>query len=158
MGQISYQRILSPAVLANVRAMVRDLSANLWSNALSTPIRAAQQRGFQVEPLGKKAAYINGKRCVERKACWHDTGNKRLYLSIACPRVDFDICAWKLPDGRFLILPKKLADFRQTTFNPDESGHPGNASSTHHYREYIDNWSLLEAPGISKRTDKSTRP
>ena len=118
----------------------------------------AQKRGLQVEPLGKKAAYINGKRCVERKACWHDTGNKRLYLSIACPRVDFDICAWKLPDGRFLILPKKLADFRQTTFNPDESGHPGNASSTHHYREYIDNWSLLEAPGISTRTDKSTRP
>lgn len=47
MGQVSYQRILSPAVLANVRGMVRDLSANLWSNPLSTPIQAAQQRGLR---------------------------------------------------------------------------------------------------------------
>lgn len=47
MGQISYQRILSPAVLANVRGMVRDFSAGLWSNPLSTPILAAQQRSFR---------------------------------------------------------------------------------------------------------------
>lgn len=113
----------------------------------------AQKRGFQVELLGKKVAYINGKVCVERKACWHNLGtseHKRAYLSINRPTVEFDICAWKIPDGRFLILPEELTDFRQTTFNPEESRHRGTASSSHHYRQHIDNWSLLGEPGSSK--------
>ena len=113
----------------------------------------AQKRGFQVEPLAKRVAYINGKLCVERKACWHDigkTGDKRVYLSIVRPKVKFDICAWKIPDGRVLILPEKLVGFRQTTFNPNESGHRGTASSSHHYRQHIDKWSLLGPPGGSK--------
>jgi outer membrane cobalamin receptor len=53
MGQAAYQHIFSPQVLANVRGMARDLSAALWSNALSTPIFAGQNRGF-------REAYING--------------------------------------------------------------------------------------------------
>ncbi|HLN01146.1 MAG TPA: hypothetical protein VK335_17785 [Bryobacteraceae bacterium] len=51
-GQISYQRTLSPWLLASVRAAVRDLSAGLWSNALATPIFAAQQRGFRESYAG----------------------------------------------------------------------------------------------------------
>ncbi len=47
MGQISYQRVFSPRLLGNTRAMVRDLSARLWSNPLSTPILADQDRGFR---------------------------------------------------------------------------------------------------------------
>lgn len=113
----------------------------------------AQERGFQVEPLGTKSAYINGKICVQRQACWHDIGKgkyKYTYLSIYQPTCPFDICAWKLPDGRFLILPKELVGFTQTTFNPEESERPGTASSSHYYREYIERWSLLGRPRGAK--------
>src|SRR5260370_2851804 len=78
----------------------------------------AQKRGFAVELLGTRHAYINGKLCVQRKACWHDVGkreDKYTYLSIRKARGRFDICAWNLPDARLLILPKKLTGFRQTT-------------------------------------------
>jgi hypothetical protein len=47
MAQFSYQRVFSTPMLADVRGMVRDLSAGLWSNASSTPIAAAQDRGFR---------------------------------------------------------------------------------------------------------------
>ena len=56
MGQISYQRVLSPSLLAAVRGMVRDLSAELWSNPLSTPILADQQRGFREAYIGASLA------------------------------------------------------------------------------------------------------
>ena len=46
-GLIYYQRVISPALLFDVEGSVRDDSANLWSNSLSTPIVAAQQRGFR---------------------------------------------------------------------------------------------------------------
>jgi hypothetical protein len=113
----------------------------------------AQKRGFEVEPLGARSAYINGKLCVQRNACWHDVGSnehKYTFLSIRQPTVRFDICAWKLPDGRFLILPKKLSGFTQTTFNPEESERLGTASSSHYYRQHIERWSLLGRPRRSK--------
>jgi hypothetical protein len=113
----------------------------------------AQKRGFQVEPLGTKSAYINGKICVQRQACWHEIGKgkyKYTYLSIHRPTGRFDICAWKLPDGRFLILPEKLVGFTQTTFNPKEGERPGTDSSSHYYREYIERWSLLGGPRRAK--------
>jgi hypothetical protein len=113
----------------------------------------AQKRGFAVEPLGTRSAYINGKLCVQRKACWHDirkSYQKYTYLSIRPPRGRFDFCAWKLPDGRFLILPKKLTGFRQTTFNPEESERLGTDSSSHYYRQHIERWSLLGRPRRSK--------
>src|SRR5437660_426503 len=92
----------------------------------------AQKRGFEVELLRPRSAYINGKLCIQRKACWHDLRQnkyKYTYVSIFRPAGEFDICAWKLPDGRFLILPNKLMAFRQTTFKAEESKHPGTASS-----------------------------
>jgi len=46
-GQFSYQHIFSSSVLADVRALVRDLSAGLRSNAVSTPIVAQQDRGLR---------------------------------------------------------------------------------------------------------------
>ncbi|HKF26090.1 MAG TPA: TonB-dependent receptor, partial [Candidatus Acidoferrum sp.] len=46
-GQISYQRALASWLLGSIRAAVRDLSADLWSNPLSTPMLANQQRGFR---------------------------------------------------------------------------------------------------------------
>jgi outer membrane cobalamin receptor len=46
-GQLSYQRILSSAIVADVRAMFRGVGAGLSSNEASTPIAAFQDRGFQ---------------------------------------------------------------------------------------------------------------
>ncbi len=49
MALLSYQHIFSPSVLGDVRGMLRDLSAGLRSNALSTPIAASQDRGVREE-------------------------------------------------------------------------------------------------------------
>lgn len=46
-GQAAWTHLFSPSVLLNLRGSVEDLSANLWSNRLATPIVAAQQRGFR---------------------------------------------------------------------------------------------------------------
>ena len=45
--QLRYQHIVSPSLLFNARGAYQDLSASLWSNALSSPIVAAQDRGFR---------------------------------------------------------------------------------------------------------------
>lgn len=44
-GQFSYQRVLSSAVVADVRAMIRSVGADLTSNESSTPIAPFQDRG-----------------------------------------------------------------------------------------------------------------
>jgi outer membrane cobalamin receptor len=46
-GQFSYVHIFSPQVALDVRGMVRDISSTLWSNPLSTPIVASQDRGLR---------------------------------------------------------------------------------------------------------------
>ncbi len=46
-GQAGWDHLISSDLLFEVRAAVEDLSANLWSNNLSVPIIAAQQRGFR---------------------------------------------------------------------------------------------------------------
>jgi len=46
-GQAAWTHVLSSRLLLNVRAAVEDLSANLWSNVLATPIIAFQERGFR---------------------------------------------------------------------------------------------------------------
>jgi hypothetical protein len=45
-GQLSYQRVLSSAIVADVRAMIRNVAAGFSSNTASTPIAAFQDRGF----------------------------------------------------------------------------------------------------------------
>ena len=46
-GQISYLHVFSPNLLGDLRGMVRDVSAGLWSNDLSTPVEASQQRSYR---------------------------------------------------------------------------------------------------------------
>lgn len=46
-GVVSYQRIVSPSVVADARAMFRSVGADLSSNDASTPIAAFQDRGFR---------------------------------------------------------------------------------------------------------------
>ncbi len=48
-AQFSYQHIFSPNVLSDFRAMARDITAGFWSNDLSTPIIASQDRGYHEE-------------------------------------------------------------------------------------------------------------
>jgi outer membrane cobalamin receptor len=45
-AQLSYQRVLTSAIVADVRAMIRGVGAGLSSNAASTPIATFQDRGF----------------------------------------------------------------------------------------------------------------
>jgi outer membrane cobalamin receptor len=45
-AQVAWSRVLAPQLLLSVRGSVADLSAEMWSNASSTPIIVAQQRGF----------------------------------------------------------------------------------------------------------------
>ena len=59
-GQVGWNHVVSPEMLLNVRASVEDLSANLWSNALATPIIASQQRGF-------RRSYLNTSLAVQKK-------------------------------------------------------------------------------------------
>jgi hypothetical protein len=46
-GQVSWEHVFSPSLLGSVRASVRDVGANLWSNPLSTPILASQERNYR---------------------------------------------------------------------------------------------------------------
>jgi hypothetical protein len=46
-GQVHYQHTFSARALGSVRGMVRDLTAKLWSNTLSTPVYVEQNRGFR---------------------------------------------------------------------------------------------------------------
>ena len=46
-GQIHYQHVFSPRMLGEARGMVRDVAAELWSNALATPVFTEQDRGFR---------------------------------------------------------------------------------------------------------------
>jgi hypothetical protein len=52
MGQFGWQHIFSASTLFDVRGMIRDLTARLWSNPLATPIAADQERGFREGYLG----------------------------------------------------------------------------------------------------------
>jgi TonB dependent receptor-like, beta-barrel len=58
-AQFSIQRIFSSSVVGDVRGMVRDVSARLWSNPESTPIVASQDRGF-------REFYLNGSVSAHR--------------------------------------------------------------------------------------------
>lgn len=52
-AQFSIQRIFSANVVGDVRGMLRDVSAKLWSNPESMPIVVSQDRGF-------REFYLNG--------------------------------------------------------------------------------------------------
>lgn len=46
-GQVSYQHVFSPSLLGSIRGSIRDVTASLWSNPLSTPISASQNRAYR---------------------------------------------------------------------------------------------------------------
>lgn len=78
-AQFSIQRIFSSSIVGDVRGMVRDVSANLWSNPQSTPIIASQDRGF-------REFYLNGSVAGHRGAHeWKAGGD----MSAGTVREDF---------------------------------------------------------------------
>lgn len=50
-GQIHYQRTISSRALGSIRGMIRDLSSELWSNPLATPVHVGQDRRFREAAL-----------------------------------------------------------------------------------------------------------
>ena len=46
-GQIAYTHIFSASLLGEMRGSVRDVNAGLWSNSLSTPVIANQERSLR---------------------------------------------------------------------------------------------------------------
>jgi len=60
MGQVSHTHQFSPHVLLQARGMVRDTSARLWGNALSTPILPDQDRGFREGYAGGSVSVSHG--------------------------------------------------------------------------------------------------
>src|SRR5205085_7283500 len=65
----------APWLLANVRAMVRDLSDSLWSNPFSTPILANQQRGF-------RESYVGGSISAHRGVHEMKAGGEAIWTSV----------------------------------------------------------------------------
>ncbi len=59
-GQISYQHLFSPSLVGVIRADIRDVSAGLWSNPLSTPVFAQQDRDYRETYWNGSLAGNNG--------------------------------------------------------------------------------------------------
>ncbi len=74
-AQFSYQHIFSANVLGNLRAMTRDITAGLWSNDLSTPMIAGQDRGYHEQ-------YVKGTISVHAGRHELKTGVESDYASI----------------------------------------------------------------------------
>jgi outer membrane receptor for Fe3+-dicitrate len=74
-GQISHTHLFSPNVVLQMRGMVRDTSAELWSNELSTPILPMQDRGF-------REGYLGGSLSVKLGSHEFKTGADALFDSI----------------------------------------------------------------------------
>ena len=74
-GQVAWTHVVSPRLLASIRGMVQDVSANLWSNPQSTPIQPGQQRGF-------RQGYANGSLSWHRGAHELKVGTDALFGSI----------------------------------------------------------------------------
>jgi hypothetical protein len=75
MGQVSHTHQFNPHVVLQVRGMVRDTSARLWGNPLSTPILPDQDRGF-------RESYAGGSVSVNRGSHDFKFGADGLFTSI----------------------------------------------------------------------------
>jgi TonB dependent receptor len=75
LGQISHTHLFSPNVVLQMRGMLRDTSAEIWSNPLATPILPAQDRGF-------REGYLGGSLSVQRGAHEFKAGADAIFDSI----------------------------------------------------------------------------
>jgi hypothetical protein len=93
-GQVSYTRVFSASLLGTVRGSIRDVSAALWSNPLSTPISASQDRNYRE---GYWALKDGMRLSMKNLATTSSTTNLTEFLSstMTCPRpIDFEDTHW----------------------------------------------------------------
>jgi hypothetical protein len=60
LGQVSHTHLFNANVLLQLRGMLRDTSALLWSNSLSIPIVPRQDRGFREGYFGGSVSLMHG--------------------------------------------------------------------------------------------------
>jgi hypothetical protein len=68
LGQLSHTHLFNANVLMQVRGMVRDTSALLWSNSFSIPILPTQDRGFREGYLGGSVSVTHGSHEIKAGA------------------------------------------------------------------------------------------
>src|SRR2546422_4299165 len=109
-GQVSHSHVFSPHVLGQFRAMARDTNASFWSNALSTPIRPSQDRGF-------REGYVAGSLAAHYGQHELKTGVEGWFSSVR-EDLDFHIVTYRL--GTVRIFDQDIPqDFH---FNNQSSG------------------------------------
>jgi carboxypeptidase family protein len=74
-GRVSYQHVFSGSLVGDLRGMVRDVNAGLWSNPLSTPISAEQNRDY-------REGYLNGSLAGHHGRHEWKTGVEARYASV----------------------------------------------------------------------------
>jgi Carboxypeptidase regulatory-like domain len=109
-GQVSYQHVFSPSLVGSIRASVRDVSADLWSNPLSTPIIASQDRNYREAYWDVSLAGHSGFN--EWKA-----GTQGRYAS-ANEKFAYDIVAYDI-DGQPVFDSDTPPSFRFSGHKPD---------------------------------------
>ena len=102
-GQVSYQHVFSPSLLGAIRGMVRDVAADLWSNALATPIAASQDRGF-------REGYLNGSLSGHHGRHEWKTGFEASFASVH-ESFGYDITAYNI-NGVPIFDPNTPPSFR----------------------------------------------
>ncbi len=127
LGQVSHTHLFSPHVLAQVRMMVRDTSARLWSNPFSTPIAPLQDRGFRETYVGGSVAVHQGRHEIK-------AGGEALFSAI---REDFSyhIVTYRVNPGNVRVFDSDLprdflfhrrGDGRDQAAFVQDSWHAGN--------------------------------
>jgi hypothetical protein len=99
-GQIFYQHVFSANLIGSAGVMVRDLTARLWSNPLSTPISTGQDRGFREAYFKASLAGHNGRH--EWKV-----GIDARFADIR-EQFDYRIVTYRLNPGNVRIFSRNL--------------------------------------------------
>ncbi len=152
-GRVWYQHVFSPNLLGSLRGSVRDVSARLWSNPLSTPILAEQNRGFREE-------YMNGSLSGRTGRHEWKVGAEFRYASLR-EQFGYRIYSYQL-DGEPVFDPAVPTTFNFQQQHPDRE-QAGYGQDTWHLRDFtvsaglrFDHYSLLvHATGWSPRLGAS---
>ena len=99
-GRLTWQHIFSPKLVGSAGVQVRDVSARLWSNPLSTPISVGQDRGFREGYFKGTLAGHNGRH--EWK-----TGVEARFASIR-EEFDYRIIAYELNPGNVPVFSDEV--------------------------------------------------
>jgi hypothetical protein len=148
-GQISWQHVFSPELLGALRGSLRDVTADLWSNPLATPIAPGQRREY-------REGYANGSLAGNRGHHDWKVGAETRYGSIN-ESFGFHIAAYSVA-GVQLFDPDTPADFAFRGHGLDRE-QAAYAQDTMHFGRFtvsagvrFDHYSLLVSKsGVSPR-------